>query len=334
MARILTGIQSTGKPHLGNLLGVILPSIEFAKYINGSFFFIADLHSLTHIKDPKILKNFTYIVASVWLSCGLDSVSDRVALYRQSDILEVTELAWYLNCFYPYIRLKLAHSFKDKSFYLDDINTGLFAYPILMASDILLYDAEKIPLGRDQLQHIEITRELAKRFNREMGDIFILPEPIVNELCVPGTDGKKMSKSRGNVIDIFLSDMDLQKQVMAIKSYNSKLNTTKNGDRDIVYYLYKLLASKKKVYEMKDRYLEGSFGNLQAKEALYNLLLDGFSIERESFAFFIHNPSIIDRILAKGAFKASKTAKNTIGRIRKALGFVTGSTTSPCLLLL
>ncbi|AGC67002.1 tryptophanyl-tRNA synthetase [Candidatus Uzinura diaspidicola str. ASNER] len=321
MARILTGIQSTGNPHLGNLFGVIFPSIELANSKEGSFFFIADLHSLTHIKDPKILKKFTYKVASVWLSCGLDSGSDRVALYRQSDVPEVTELAWYLTCFYPYQRLKLTHSFKDKLSYLDDVNTGLFTYPLLMASDILLSDAEKIPLGRDQLQHIEITREIAKRFNREMGDIFILPEPIVNEWFIPGLDGKKMSKSRGNVIDIFLSDMELQRQVMTIKTDNSHLHATKNTDRDIVYYLYKLLASKKKVYEMKDSYLEGDYGYFQAKEALYSLLLDSFSIEREKFAFFIQNPFVVEKILAKGALKASKAAKITIDRIRKALGF-------------
>lgn len=326
MARILTGIQSTGNPHLGNLLGVIFPSIWVANYIEGSFFFIADLHSLTHIKDPKKLKNFTYKVASVWLSCGLDSRNDRIALYRQSDISEVTELVWYLNCFYPYQRLKLAHSFKDKSSYLENVNIGIFTYPILMASDILLSGAEKIPLGRDQMQHIEITREIAKRFNKEMVDIFILPVPIVNEWYIPGTDGKKMSKSRGNVIDIFLSDMELHKQVIAIKTDNSSLHATKNIDRDTVYYLYKLLASKKEVYEMKDRCLKGEYSYDQAKEALYSLLLDVFCIEREEFAFFIQNPSIIDKILAKGALKASKTAKITIDRIRKALDFGVSNT--------
>lgn len=317
MARILTGIQSTGNPHLGNLLGAILPSIELAT--ENSFFFIADLHSLTHIKDTKKLRTYTYQVASVWLACGLDS--ERVALYRQSDVPEVTELVWYLNCFYPYQRLKLAHSFKDKSSYLEDVNTGLFTYPMLMAADILLYDAEKIPLGRDQLQHIEITREIAKRFNRKMGDIFVLPEPIVNESYIPGTDGKKMSKSRGNIIDIFLPDMELRKQVMTIQTDNTPLQSPKNPDRDTVFYLYKLLASKKKVYEMKESYLAGGYGYHHAKEALYKLLLDRFSKEREKFAFFIQNPSIVDEILAKGALKASKVAKVTLDRIRKALGF-------------
>lgn len=319
MARILTGIQSTGNPHLGNLLGVILPSISLANSTEGSFFFIADLHSITHIKDPKILKTYTYQIASVWFSCGLDI--DRVALYRQSDVPEVTELVWYLNCFYPYQRLKLAHSFKDKLSYLDDVNTGIFTYPILMAADILLYDAEKIPLGRDQRQHIEITRDIAKRFNRKMGDIFVLPDPIVNDLCIPGTDGKKMSKSRGNVIDIFLSDMELRKQVMTIKTDSTSFKDIKNPDKDTVFYLYKLLASKKKVYEMKENYLSGGYGYIQAKEALYHLLLDSFSKEREKFAFFIQNPSIVEEIFAKGALKASKIAKGTIYRIRNALGF-------------
>ena len=319
MARILTGIQSTGNPHLGNLLGVIFPSISLANSTEGTFFFIADLHSLTHIKDPKKLKTYTYQVASVWLSSGLDSA--RVALYRQSDVPEVTELVWYLNCFFPYQRLKLAHSFKDKSSYLEEVNIGLFTYPILMAADILLYDAEKIPLGRDQLQHIEISREIAKRFNRKMGDIFVLPEPIVNESYIPGTDGKKMSKSKGNIIDIFLSDIELRKQVMTIKTDNTPLQYKKNTDKDTVFYLYKFLGSKKKVYEMKESYVAGDYGYLQAKEELYYLLIDSFSKEREKFAFFIQNPYIVDEILAKGALKASKVAKVTLVRIRKALGF-------------
>lgn len=319
MARILTGIQSTGTPHLGNILGVILPSILLANYTEGSLFLIADFHSLTHIKDTKRLKHYTYHTASVWLSCGLES--DRVALYRQSDVSEVTELLWYFNCFYSYQRLKLAHSFKEKLSYLNDVNPGILTYPILMAADIFLYDTEKIILGRDQLQHIEITRDISKRFNRKMGDIFVLPEPIVNDLCVPGTDGKKMSKSRLNVIDIFLYDMELRKQVMTIKTKSTTFQYIKNPDKDTVFYLYKLLASKKKVYEMKDRYFSGGYGYIQAKEALYHLLLDSFSKEREKFAFFLQNLSIIDEIFAKGALKASKIAKSTIDRIRKVLGF-------------
>lgn len=319
MARILTGIQSTGNPHLGNILGVILPSISLANSTEDSFFFIADLHSLTHIKDPKKLKIYTTRVASVWLACGLDT--DRVSLYRQSDVPEVTELGWYLNCFYPYQRLKLAHSFKDKSSYLKDVNLGLFTYPVLMAADILLYDAEKIPLGRDQLQHIEITREIAKRFNRKIGEIFILPEPIVNEWYIPGTDGKKMSKSRGNIIDIFLSNKELRNQVMTIKTDSTTFQDSKNPDKDTVFYLYKLLSSKKEMYKMKDSYIKGDYGYLQAKEALYKLLLNRFSKEREKFTFFIQNQSIVDEILAKGAFKASKVAKVTLNRIRKYLGF-------------
>lgn len=319
MAKILTGIQSTGKPHLGNLLGAILPSITLANSSEDSFFFIADLHSLTHVKDPKKLKTYTYQVASVWLSCGLDC--DKVTLYKQSDVPEVTELGWYLNCFYSYKRLKLGHSFKDKSSYLDDVNTGIFTYPILMAADILLYNARNIPLGRDQLQHIEISREIVKRFNRKMGDFFFLPIPIINSLYIPGIDGKKMSKSRGNIIDIFLSDIELRKQIMSIKTDSFPLKYTKNPDKDTVFYLYKLLADKKKVYEMKERYLKGGYGYFQAKEELYHLLKDRFSMEREKFSFFIQNPSIIDDILAKGAIKASKTAKVNLCRIRNALGF-------------
>lgn len=319
MTKILTGIQSTGTPHLGNILGVILPSIDLANSTKGSFFFIADLHSLTHIKDPKKLKKYTYQVASAWLACGLNI--DKVALYRQSDVPEVTELGWYLNCFYPFQRLKLAHSFKDKASYLEDINTGIFTYPILMAADILLYNAGKIPLGRDQLQHLEITREIAKRFNKKIGNIFVLPEPIINEWYIPGTDGKKMSKSRGNIIDIFLSDMELRKQVMTIKTDNTIIQYPKKTEKDTVFYLYKLLASKKEVYEMKNSFLSGDYGYLHAKETLYKLLLERFSNERKKFYFFLQNKSIVDNILANGALKASNAAKVTLSRIRKVLGF-------------
>ena len=231
MSRILTGIQSTGTPHLGNILGAILPAIEMANDArNDSFLFIADMHSLTQIKDAAILRNNTYSTAAAWLAFGLDI--EKTHFYRQSDIPQVTELSWYLSCFYPYQRLTLAHSFKDKADRLEDVNAGLFGYPMLMAADILLYDAEIVPVGKDQMQHIEMTRDVATRFHAKVGETFVVPEGKVQEntMLVPGTDGAKMSKSKNNIIDIFLPDKKLRKQVMGIQTDSTPLEEPKNPD--------------------------------------------------------------------------------------------------------
>jgi len=207
MARILTGIQSTGTPHLGNILGAIIPAIQMAQNPkNESFLFIADMHSLTQIKNGSELRNNTYATAATWLAFGLDI--EETVFYRQSDVPQVTELAWYLSCFFPYQRLTLAHSFKDKSDRLEDVNAGLFSYPMLMAADILLYDANIVPVGKDQLQHLEMTRDVASRFHAQLGETFILPDAKVQEetMYVPGTDGAKMSKSKGNLINLLTSN--------------------------------------------------------------------------------------------------------------------------------
>ena len=207
MARILTGIQSSGVPHLGNILGAIQPAIELSKLDdNESLFFIADLHSLTTIKNSEIIKHNTYATAAAWLAFGFNT--DKNIFYRQSDIPEVTELMWILNCFTPYPMLANAHSFKDKSNNLSDVNSGLFNYPVLMAADILLYDADVVPVGKDQLQHLEMTRDIAGSFNHQMGDTLTLPKSKVSEsvMIVPGIDGKKMSKSYNNTINIFTEE--------------------------------------------------------------------------------------------------------------------------------
>src|SRR6056300_2121170 len=224
MARILTGVQSTGTPHLGNILGAILPAISLANSAeNDSYLFIADLHSLTQIKDGETLRANTFSTAATWLAFGLDV--DKTVFYRQSDVPEVTELSWYLSCLFPYQRLTLAHSFKDKSDRLEDVNAGLFTYPMLMAADILLYDAEFVPVGKDQLQHLEMTRDVASRFHNKFGECFVLPEATVNEatMYVTGTDGHKMSKSKGNTIDLFQSDKALRKQIMSIQTDSTPL---------------------------------------------------------------------------------------------------------------
>jgi tryptophanyl-tRNA synthetase len=324
MAKILTGIQSTGTPHLGNLLGAIIPAIELsAKPENHSFLFIADLHSITQIKDAEILRNNTYSTAAAWLACGLDV--NKVTFYRQSDVPQTAELSWYLSCFFPFQRLTLAHSFKDKAGRLEDVNAGLFSYPMLMAADILLYDAEFVPVGKDQLQHIEITRDVASRFNHQMGDTFVLPQPLTNEATkyVPGTNGGKMSKSANNIINIFLDDKALRKQVMSIETDSTPLEEPKDINTCKIFAIYKLLASPVELAAMTVNYAnEGrDFGYGHAKQALYELILRRFKKERETYAYYIQNPEELDRVLAAGAQKARLVADEVLGRVRYKLGY-------------
>lgn len=321
MARILTGLQSTGVPHLGNILGAIRPAIELAsKPENESFLFIADLHSLTQIKDKTILQNNTYATAATWLAFGLDP--DKTVFYRQSDIPQVTELTWYLMCFFPFQRLTLAHSFKDKADRLEDVNAGLFSYPILMAADILLYDAEIVPVGKDQLQHLEITRDVASRFNARMGETFILPKDLVQKetMLVPGTDGEKMSKSRNNFIDIFVSDKELKKQVMGIQTDSKTLEEPKNPDTCNVFNLYKLLASDTEIAEMRKNYEQGGYGYGHAKTAFLDLLMNTFAKERQIFEDYMTHPDKIDLVLKQGAEKAKKIADKVLNRVRDKFG--------------
>ncbi len=322
MAKILTGVQSTGTPHLGNLLGAIIPAVEMANLKeNESFLFIADLHSATQIKDAKLLHENTYSVAAAWLACGLDL--NHVTFYRQSDVPQTTELTWYLSCFFPYQRLTLAHSFKDKASHLADVNAGLFSYPMLMAADILLYDAEFVPVGKDQLQHLEITRDVASRFNHQMGETFVLPEAKIEEeiMIIPGTDGEKMSKSRNNFINIFQEDKPLRKQVMAIETDSTPLEEPKNPDTCNVFAIYKLLATPAQISEMRTNYEGGNYGYGHAKQALYELILTRFEKERKTYDYYINNIDEIDQLLQIGAAKASKIAQNTLSRVREKLGY-------------
>lgn len=322
MARILTGIQSTGTPHLGNLLGAILPAIEMASNPdNDSFLFIADLHSLTQIKDAHTLRENTYATASAWLACGLNP--SKTVFYRQSDVPQVTELTWYLNCFFPYQRLTLAHSFKDKADRLEDVNAGLFDYPMLMAADILLYDAHIVPVGKDQLQHLEITRDVAQRFNHQMGETFVLPQAQLQDqsMYVPGTDGEKMSKSRENIINIFLPDKALRKQIMSIQTDSTPLEAPKDPKKCNVFALYKLIADPSEVDEMRKRYLQGGLGYGHAKQALFETLLRKFEEPRRKFADYMKNRSLLDRALALGAERAEAVAESVLKRVRAKLGY-------------
>ena len=322
MSRILTGVQSTGTPHLGNLLGAIIPAIKMANDPkNESFLFIADLHSLTQIKDGKELRENTYSTAATWLAFGLDV--DKTVFYRQSDIPEVTELSWYLSCFYPYQRLTLAHSFKDKADRLEDVNAGLFSYPMLMAADILLYDANIIPVGKDQLQHIEMTRDVASRVHSKVGDVFVIPEGKIQKenMLISGTDGQKMSKSKGNVIDIFQSDKALRKQIMCIQTDSTALEAPKKWSNCNSFAIFKLLASDSEIKQMKKNYEAGGYGYGHAKQALFELICNKFSEQRKRYAYYMDNLEEIDQALEFGAKRAAITANTVLKRVRKKLGY-------------
>lgn len=321
MSRILTGIQATGTPHLGNLLGAIIPAIELSQQAqNESFLFIANMHSLTQIKNAEELKQNTYEIAAAWLACGLDP--EKTYFYRQSDIAEVCELSWYLSCFFPYQRLTLAHSFKDKADRLGDVNAGLFTYPVLMAADILLYDAEIVPVGKDQLQHLEMARDMGSRFNNQMGEVFVLPQAELQEdtKYVPGTDGHKMSKSRGNIINIFLPEKQLKKQVMSIETDSRTLEEPKDPATDKVFAIYELIATPEQTEELRAKYLAGNFGYGHAKTELLNLLLTRFAKEREVFQYYMNNLPELEEKLQQGAAKTRKIAAQTLSRARTALG--------------
>ena len=322
MARILTGIQSTGTPHLGNVLGAIIPAIAMAKDPNNeSFLFIADMHSLTQIKNGATLRKNTHATAAAWLAFGLDP--ENTVFYRQSDVPQVAELAWYLSCFFPYQRLTLAHSFKDKADRLEDVNAGLFAYPMLMAADILLYDAHIVPVGKDQLQHLEMTRDVASRFHAQMGETFVLPEAQVQEetMYVPGTDGEKMSKSKGNLISLFQEDKPLRKQIMGIITDSTPMEEPKDPDNDNVFALYKILGKEEEVAQMRQNYLNGNYGYGHAKQALYDLILEKFGPAREKFNYYMEHINEVDDALAIGAAKAKIVADEVLGRVRTKLGY-------------
>ncbi|MDG1731334.1 MAG: tryptophan--tRNA ligase [Algibacter sp.] len=322
MARILTGIQSTGTPHLGNILGAIIPAIKMAENPkNDSYLFIANLHTLTQIKDPKTLRENTYSTAATWLAFGLDI--EKTVFYRQSDVPQVTELSWYLSCFFPYQRLTLAHSFKDKADRLEDVNSGLFTYPMLMAADILLYDAEIIPVGKDQEQHIEMTRDVASRFHAKVGETFVLPKAEVQKdtKLIPGTDGEKMSKSRSNIINIFLTDKKLRKQIMSIQTDSTPLEDPKDWSTCNCFALYSLLANDSQIDAMKANYEKGSYGYGHAKQALFELIIETFAKPRERYNYYMNNLNEIDKALAVGAEKAKVVADDVLKRVREKVGY-------------
>ncbi|UTA70271.1 tryptophan--tRNA ligase [Emticicia sp. 21SJ11W-3] len=323
MTRILTGIQASGRPHLGNILGAILPAIEQSKKPGTeSFLFIADLHSMTTVKSPQTLAENTRAVASAWLACGFDA--DKNFFYRQSRLAGYhTELMWYLCCQTPYPMLANAHSFKDKSDRLSDVNAGLFTYPVLQAADIVLYHANFVPVGKDQKQHLEMSKDIAAAFNRTFGEILTLPEPLIDEtvMVIPGTDGSKMSKSYNNYIDIFLPEKQLLKSIKSILSDSTPLEEPKNPETDITFKLYSLIASETEVETMRQNYLNGGYGYGHAKQALYELIMKRFEKERELFNFYMDDKEALEKKLKAGEEKAGEIARKTIQDVRNVLGF-------------
>ena len=322
MSRILTGIQSSGRPHLGNLLGAIIPAIKLSKIPgNESFFFIADLHSLTTIKDAATRTQNVNAVAAAWLAFGFDI--EKNLLYRQSRIPEVCELAWYLSCLTPFPMLANAHSFKDKSDKLSDVNAGLFTYPVLMTADIILYDANQVPVGKDQKQHLEMARDIASAFNSQYGETFVLPESKIEEnvMTIPGTDGQKMSKSYGNTIDIFLPDKELRKQIMSIVTDSTPMEAPKNPDKDNVFAIYKLVATAEQTEALRQKYLAGNFGYGHAKQELFDLIVAKYTTEREAFNFYMSNLPELEKKLQHSEAKASVIAREVLNRVRVKLGF-------------
>ena len=322
MARILTGVQSSGMPHLGNLLGAIIPAIRLSQEIaNQSLFFIADLHSLTTIKDAEIRRYNVMATAAAWLAFGFDTKKN--IFYRQSDVTEVCELCWYLSCFTPFPMLSNAHSFKDKSERLANVNAGLFTYPVLMAADIVLYDADIVPVGKDQLQHLEMARDIAGAFNHIYGDTFILPHPRIDEevMVIPGTDGQKMSKSYNNYINIFLPDKELKKVILSIVTDSKPLEAPKDPATCNVFALYKLLATEEQTNQIRARYLAGNYGYGHAKNELFDLIIKKFKEERLLFNYYMDDKQALEEKLQEGAEKARVIAREVLKRVRKKLGY-------------
>jgi len=320
--RVLTGITSSGKPHIGNILGAVAPAIELSKDPNiESLFFISDLHSLTTIKDGAKRVEFRNAIAATWLAFGFDYESNL--FYRQSKVPQVAELTWYLNCLTPFPMLSNAHAFKSKSENLADVNAGLFTYPVLMAADILLYDAHIIPVGKDQKQHIEIARDIARAFNNQYGDVFVVPEASIREnvMMVPGIDGRKMSKSYNNYIDLFIPDKKLRKQIMKIQTDAKTLEEPKDPDTCLVFQIYSLVASDEGIAEMRKNYLAGNYGYGHAKTALYETLLTKYAKERELYKVYMEDLEAIEKALRVGEEKAADIANAKLKEVRKVLGF-------------
>ena len=316
MSKFLTGIKSTGVPHLGNILSVITNSIELSKS-NDSFFFIADLHSLTTIKNLNERNKYVFSVASAWLAFGLDT--NKTVFYRQSRVPQICELNWYLNCFTPYSTLSNSHAFKEKISKLHLVNTGLFTYPILMAADILIYNAELVTIGKDQLQHLEIAINLAKKINKTYGNIFTIPKSKLYNNIITGTDGRKMSKNYKNTINIFLPDNLLMKQIMSIVTNSVSVKESKDPNKCNVFNIYKLLSTKYDSDIMYNNYVNGNYSYSKIKNKLFELIVSKFSKERKLFNEYMKDFSLIENKLKHGEELARNIAAKNLSKIKNTL---------------
>ena len=317
--RILSGIQPSGVLHIGNYFGMMRPAIELQKE-GETFYFIADYHALTSVRDPEALRENSRQVALDFLACGLDP--ERAALFRQSDVPQVTELAWILSTIAPMGLLERAHSYKDKLARGLAPTVGLFSYPVLMAADILIYDSDAVPVGKDQKQHIEITRDLAVKVNETFGQVFKLPEPKINPQTevVPGLDGQKMSKSYGNNIDIFGDEKETRKRVMSIVTDSTPVETPKDPSRSTILQLYSLFASKDEIAGMRERFKNGGTGYGDFKKELFEKLWEYFSPMRKRRDEILRDKSYIDNVLTRGAKRANEVADQVMQRVRAAVG--------------
>jgi tryptophanyl-tRNA synthetase len=317
--RILSGIQASGVLHIGNYFGMMRPAIALQAE-GEAFYFIADYHALTSVRDPKALRENTRRVALDFLACGLDP--ERAALFRQSDVPQVTELAWILSTIAPMGLLERAHSYKDKLARGLSATVGLFNYPVLMAADILIYDSDVVPVGKDQKQHIEITRDLAAKMNETFGRVFKLPEARIEAETevVPGLDGQKMSKSYGNNIDIFSDEKQTRKRVMSIVTDSTPVESPKDPSGSTILQLYSLIASKDEISDMRERFLKGGTGYSEFKRELFEKLWEYFAPMRKRREEILANKSYIDSVLARGAERANEIADQVMTRVRAAIG--------------
>jgi tryptophanyl-tRNA synthetase len=317
--RILSGIQPSGVLHIGNYFGMMRPAIALQTE-GEAFYFIADYHALTSLKNPAMLRENSRRVAVDFLACGLDP--ERAALFMQSDVPQVTELAWILSTIAPMGLLERAHSYKDKVAHGVSASAGLFTYPVLMAADILIYDSDLVPVGKDQKQHIEITRDLAVKMNETFGAIFKLPEPRIRSETetVPGLDGQKMSKSYGNTIDIFGDEKEMRKRVLSIVTDSSPVEAAKDPDKSTIFQLSSLFATKEETAVMRDEFLRGGTGYGDFKKRLFAQLWNYFEPMRKRRTEILDDPHYVDGVLKNGAQRANEAADKVMARVREAVG--------------
>jgi tryptophanyl-tRNA synthetase len=317
--RILSGIQPSGMLHIGNYFGMMQPAVALQAE-GEALYFIADYHALTSLRDAQALRANSRRVALDFLACGLDP--ERATLFRHSDVPQVTELAWILSTVAPMGLLERAHSYKDKLARGMSANVGLFSYPILMAADILIYDSDIVPVGKDQKQHIEITRDLAVKMNETFGPIFKLPEPRIRAATetVPGIDGQKMSKSYGNNIDIFGDEEEMRKRVMSVVTDSAAVDTPKDPAQSTIFKLYSLVASKDEIADMREEFVKGGTGYGDFKKQLFEKLWEYFAPMRKRREEMLNDKSYIDDALARGAKRANEIADKVMDRVRKAVG--------------